>query len=757
MSAFSQPQSISGTLDAIQYELDGYVLAIHPATVLPTQTDWQISMWDDAGNQIYDFKNMNGDMSDAFDIFDLWHARDDGDGAFTLFYLSDIQGTRTPTQHSFDSNGNTIGVSTYEFATQTIDIFGVPVTQTLFETYGEAVDIGDGRIATFGHDFGLGSFHNVVIYNADGTIASRTDWNATVTGTGAAAVGGNDIALSGNNLFVFHMNTGLGGDNAFEVYGRVLDVNGNFVTDEFQVSEGDHVQGTFGFGSGEVVAETLVDGTVVVAYVSNKTGVTDPGTIDIFYKMYNPDGSVFAAERLANTGLTDQQQGQVRVHAQADGGFVLTYNHNDYDTLENSGVLQSFDANGNPEGGPELPLDRFQFADTSVIFENGFGYVNGLGTGLYTVAVDGATPPPPPPPPPPSGDTGTAGADLLQGSDADDTLRGLAGNDTAYGGAGDDLLDGGDGNDELWGGAGLNTFYAGAGADLLGGGNDGEMLFGGTGNDTMYAAGGDDLLDGGDGSDLLWTGQGDNTVYAGAGDDTVGGDAGDDLLWLGTGSNVAYGGAGDDRIGADNGNDEIWGGDGRDTIYGAGGDDTLSGAAGDDEIWAGLGDDVVYASDGDDTLSGVDGDDTLWAGDGDDVVYGAAGNDQLEGSNGADEMWGGDGLDTLNGGDGADTLNGAADDDTLDGGAGDDQITGGTGNDTFVFSAGDDTVGDFDAFSGAEDVDLRGVAGIADFADLKANHLTQEGADAVIRDTAGNSLTLTGVDIDDLGQNDFLF
>jgi Ca2+-binding RTX toxin-like protein len=48
---------------------------------------------------------------------------------------------------------------------------------------------------------------------------------------------------------------------------------------------------------------------------------------------------------------------------------------------------------------------------------------------------------------------------------AEDTLRGLGGNDKLSGGAGADLLDGGVGNDELTGGAGADTLVGGAGAD----------------------------------------------------------------------------------------------------------------------------------------------------------------------------------------------------------------------------------------------------------------------------------------------------
>ncbi|MGL4315812.1 MAG: beta strand repeat-containing protein, partial [Pseudomonas sp.] len=59
--------------------------------------------------------------------------------------------------------------------------------------------------------------------------------------------------------------------------------------------------------------------------------------------------------------------------------------------------------------------------------------------------------------------TGTANADVIQGSTASDTLSGLAGNDTLSGLAGDDVLIGGLGNDLLIGGADNDTYQWKAG------------------------------------------------------------------------------------------------------------------------------------------------------------------------------------------------------------------------------------------------------------------------------------------------------
>ena len=65
-----------------------------------------------------------------------------------------------------------------------------------------------------------------------------------------------------------------------------------------------------------------------------------------------------------------------------------------------------------------------------------------------------------------------SGADLINGSSADNTvtagpgndeIHGMAGDDTLFGEAGNDLLDGADGDDALYGGPGLDRFEAGEG------------------------------------------------------------------------------------------------------------------------------------------------------------------------------------------------------------------------------------------------------------------------------------------------------
>ncbi|PPB79351.1 hypothetical protein LV82_02978, partial [Albidovulum inexpectatum] len=56
-----------------------------------------------------------------------------------------------------------------------------------------------------------------------------------------------------------------------------------------------------------------------------------------------------------------------------------------------------------------------------------------------------------------------------------------------------------------------------------------------------------------------------------------------------------------------------------------------------------------------------------------------------------------------------------------------------------------------------EKIDLSAVSAITNLADLMANHIAQVGADVVIDDLAGNTITLTGVSLANLDASDFVF
>lgn len=81
--------------------------------------------------------------------------------------------------------------------------------------------------------------------------------------------------------------------------------------------------------------------------------------------------------------------------------------------------------------------------------------------------------------------TGTPFGDLLLGNGGNDLLRGLGGSDCLEGGAGNDTLVGGAGNDKLYGDRGRNRYDAGAGSDFVHAVNGvRETIKCGPGNDT---------------------------------------------------------------------------------------------------------------------------------------------------------------------------------------------------------------------------------------------------------------------------------
>ncbi|MGA9254078.1 MAG: hypothetical protein WBV71_16715 [Roseobacter sp.] len=133
-------------------------------------------------------------------------------------------------------------------------------------------------------------------------------------------------------------------------------------------------------------------------------------------------------------------------------------------------------------------------------------------------------------------------------------------------------------------------------------------------------------------------------------------------------------------------------------------------------------------------------------------MLGGNGNDQLEGNLGEDTLDGGAGDDRLFGGNGIF-------DDTLIGGTGNDTMSGEGGDDIFVFEDGfgQDEITDFDALSAGEFIDLEAVTEITDLSDLTTNHMNQSGADVLIEDGLGNSITINNTQLADLGEDDFFF
>ena len=344
------------------------------------------------------------------------------------------------------------------------------------------------------------------------------------------------------------------------------------------------------------------------------------------------------------------------------------------------------------------------------------------------------------------------------------------------------MLTGAGGDDILVGGSGIDhASYAGSTSgvtvDLAAGtatgsevGSDSlkgiERAIGGSGDDVLTGDGGDDTLIGGKGSDTLKGGEGSDSYLVGDCDAEVyedTGTSGTDSIRFLTGSFTGHLGA--SFSAAASGIEAIDGSDafalvlaGADSAAALDWDFTGMTLTDISELKGGDGDDVIKGSSAAELITGGAGDDSLTGNSGADVLQGGGNDDALRGNGGADNLTGGGGADDLWGGGGNDSLTGSAGSDRLSGDGGDDSLTGGSGADTFVFADdfAHDTVTDFEI--GTDVIEVSGLG----YVDVQAilDALTQDGADSLLSvdtpaGTATDSLRLTGIDKDDLTQNDF--
>lgn len=214
--------------------------------------------------------------------------------------------------------------------------------------------------------------------------------------------------------------------------------------------------------------------------------------------------------------------------------------------------------------------------------------------------------------------------------------------------------------------------------------------------------------------------------------------------------------------------DQLDGGDGKDVLVGGRGADVIDGGPGILDISnyyrseAGVSVDLSTgtAIGGDaegDTLINIEGlvgselSDTLTGNSDDNFLEGLGGGDAMSGGDGNDQILGGEGNDTIDGGAGSDRLNGGEGDDRIDGGTGNDDMGGDVGADIFVFdnatALGDDIIYDFE-----DGIDLIEVSN-AVFADLA---ISTNGSDVEVAWNDG-TLTLKGVELTDITQDDFVF
>lgn len=235
--------------------------------------------------------------------------------------------------------------------------------------------------------------------------------------------------------------------------------------------------------------------------------------------------------------------------------------------------------------------------------------------------------------------TGTAGDDVILGTDAGDVIDGGAGNDTICGLDGRDTLVGGPGDDRLLGGLDGEYFPEDS--------YQGDLLVPGPGDDFV------DLGDDPQSEDGSWDGPGeyDRVSYRDA--------AGPVSVDLSTGRAT---GEGTDTIVVPQWSGGIIGSAFDDVLVGSDVRDTLQGGGGDDRIFGRGGSDVIEPDRvGPVTMQQYDwseapGDDVVRAGAGKDMVFSTLGRDRVFGEGGKDYLVG-EGQGThLGGGNAADDI-----------------------------------------------------------------------------------------------------
>ena len=402
-----------------------------------------------------------------------------------------------------------------------------------------------------------------------------------------------------------------------------------------------------------------------------------------------------------------------------------------------------------------------------------------------------------------AGDTlsGNAGADIVMGGAAGDTMYG----DDAFASAGSadgaDILVGDNGQVVYAGGVmtslhTTDTAESTGGADTISGNAAGDFILAGVGGDTVYgdaaapgASDGSDTLVGDDGTldfdyvDGSSGGDGnlatldliESSLDGLGGADTISGNAGADNIVGGSAGDTLYGNNASATADASDGADYLLGDNGRiyriagtvsylrtsDTGEATGGADTISGNAKGDFVLGGLGGDTIYgdaaapgSNDGNDAIVGDDGKIDFSAGDGDratlDLVL-----TQIDSLGGADTLSGNAGADIVLGGTGGDTIygnNAAATADASDGAdyaIGDNGKVVLVGNKVSYLTTSDaaEATGGADTISGNAKGDfvLGGVGGDTIYGDA-ATEGANDGNDTILGDQGRLDFNLSAAD-----------
>ena len=191
------------------------------------------------------------------------------------------------------------------------------------------------------------------------------------------------------------------------------------------------------------------------------------------------------------------------------------------------------------DGGTGIDMVSFVDLVQAVTVNLGTGTAQSGAQSKVLIAVENAT--------------GSASSDVFFGNGAENTLRGMAGNDLFHSSTGGrENYDGGTGSDTVSyasagisssAGAGISaTMQAGLAGDAAGdvyvgienltGSQFRDTLTGDAAGNVLQGLGGDDFIFGGAGADLLSGGDGMDRLYGGAGNDLIDGGAGSDFAYF---------------------------------------------------------------------------------------------------------------------------------------------------------------------------------------------------------------------------------
>lgn len=448
---------------------------------------------------------------------------------------------------------------------------------------------------------------------------------------------------------------------------------------------------------------TLDDGGWVITWHSNGQ---DGSGYGIFAQRYDSSGAPVGGEFQVNT-TTANDQLYATVEALPDGGWAIAWlsitpGSDPYGGRVGNIYVQRYDADGNAVGDEilvgtasegsfsNLSTRLAALPDGSLVVTWGQYGTDGSGYGVYALTIDA----------PANVINGTEGDDTLVGTSNEDVINGLGGNDLLIGLQANDSLDGGDGDDTLQGGQGDDFLYGGAGADLLNGNPGDDTLDGGDGDDLVVGGPGNDTLLGGAGHDFL---RGDNGDGLTPSDDYIDGGAGFDratfyntnngvtvsLLLQGTPQNTGQGWDTLVNVEAISGSifSDVLTGDDNDNWFTTGGSGLDSHTVTSDTITANGGDDLIIAGFGNHNLNGGSGVDTVgFAWIGNEVPGGVTVSLGLQGA--AQDTGQGSmtlsGFENLSGSGSDDVLTGDSGANVLAGNAGSDVLTGGEGNDVLL-------------------------------------------------------------------------